>query len=339
MAKQEITIENIIKELREKQYRPIYYLMGEESYYIDKISEYIATTILTEEEKEFNQTIFYGSETDIATVITTAKRYPMMSEHQVIIVKEAQNLKNIDELCYYLQKPLASTILVLCHKNGVLDRRKKVTSLIEKCGILYESKKIKDSQLPNFIITYLKKKSITIETKAAEILSEFVGSDLCRLSGELEKLIITLPQGQIRITPEQIEKNIGISKDYNNFELKNALIERNIFKANQIIKYFEENPKNNPLQMTLSLLFNFFSNLMLAYYAPQKTEQGIAAQLNLKNTWQSKEYMIAMQKYSGVKVMKIIAEIRYSDAKSKGVGNSSQSNGEILKELIYKTLH
>ena len=339
MAKQEIVIEDIIKELRNKQFRPIYYLMGEEPYYIDKISEYIATTILTEAEKEFNQTILYGSETDIATVITTAKRYPMMSEHQVIIVKEAQNLKNIDDLCYYLQKPLTSTILVLCHKNGVLDRRKKVTSLIEKCGILYESKKIKESQLPNFIANYLKKKGITIEPKAAEILSEFVGADLSRLTGELEKLIITLPQGQIRITPEQIEKNIGISKDYNNFELKSALIEKNIFKANQIIKYFEENPKSNPLQMTLSLLFNFFSNLMLAYYAPQKTEQGIAMQLNLRNTWQSKEYLIAMQKYSGIKVMKIIEEIRYSDAKSKGVGNASQTNGEILKELVYKILH
>lgn len=339
MAKQEIAIEDIIKELRNKQFRPIYYLMGEEPYYIDKISEYIATTILTEAEKEFNQTILYGSETDIATVITTAKRYPMMSEHQVIIVKEAQNLKNIDDLCYYLQKPLTSTILVLCHKNGVLDRRKKVTSLIEKCGILYESKKIKESQLPNFIANYLKKKGITIEPKSAEILSEFVGADLSRLTGELEKLIITLPQGQVRITPEQIEKNIGISKDYNNFELKSALIEKNIFKANQIIKYFEENPKSNPLQMTLSLLFNFFSNLMLAYYAPQKTEQGIAMQLNLRNTWQSKEYLIAMQRYSGVKVMKIIEEIRYSDAKSKGVGNASQTNGEILKELVYKILH
>ena len=162
---------------------------------------------------------------------------------------------------------------------------------------------------------------------------------MSRLTGELEKLIITLPQGQVRITPEQIEKNIGISKDYNNFELKSALIEKNIFKANQIIKYFEENPKSNPLQMTLSLLFNFFSNLMLAYYAPQKTEQGIAMQLNLRNTWQSKEYLIAMQRYSGVKVMKIIEEIRYSDAKSKGVGNASQTNGEILKELVYKILH
>ena len=288
MAKQEIAIEDIIKELRNKQFRPIYYLMGEEPYYIDKISEYIATTILTEAEKEFNQTILYGSETDIATVITTAKRYPMMSEHQVIIVKEAQNLKNIDDLCYYLQKPLTSTILVLCHKNGVLDRRKKVTSLIEKCGILYESKKIKESQLPNFITNYLKKKGITIEPKAAEILSEFVGADLSRLTGELEKLIITLPQGQVRITPEQIEKNIGISKDYNNFELKSALIEKNIFKANQIIKYFEENPKSNPLQndpfIIVQLLLQFNACILCStknrtrYCYATKSEKHLAVQ-------------------------------------------------------------
>lgn len=339
MAKPEITIDSIIKELKRNEFHPIYYLMGEEPYYIDKISEYIATTILTEEEKEFNQTILYGGETDMATIITAAKRYPMMSAHQVIIVKEAQNLKNTDELCYYLQKPQPSTILVFCHKNGVLDKRKKVTSLIEKYGILYESKKIRDSQLPNFISNYLKRKSITIDTKAAEMLSEFVGPDLSRLTGELEKLTITLPQGENHITPEQIEKNIGVSKDYNNFELKNALIERNIFKANQIIKYFEENPKNNPLPMTLSLLFNFFSNLMIAYYAPQKNEQGITKQLSLKNSWQAKEYITAMHRYSGVKVMKIIAEIRNCDAKSKGIGNSSQTNGEILKELVYKILH
>jgi len=339
MAKLEITIDSIIRELKKNEFHPIYYLMGEEPYYIDKISEYIATTILTEEEREFNQTIFYGSETDIATIITTAKRYPMMSTHQIIIVKEAQNLKNVDELCHYLQKPQLSTILVFCHKNGVLDRRKKLISLIEKYGILYESKKIRDSQLPNFISNYLKKKSITIETKATEILSEFVGGNLSRLTSELEKLIITLPQQKNHITSEQIEKNIGISKDYNNFELKNALIEKNIFKANQIIKYFEGNPKNNPLQMTLSLLFNFFSNLMIAYYAPLKNEQGITIQLNLKNSWQAKEYITAMQRYSGVKVMKIIAEIRYSDAKSKGIGNSSQTNGEILKELVYKIIH
>jgi len=338
MAK-ETTYEEIARDLKNRIYKPVYYLMGEESYYIDRISEYIAQTVLNENEKEFNQTILYGADTDIATIINAAKRYPMMSKYQIVIVKEAQGVKNIDELSYYLQKPLESTILVLCHKHGVLDRRKKLAAEIEKVGVLFESKKIKDTQLAGFITSYLKRKSIEIEPKASEMMAEFVGTDLSRMAGELEKLIITLPKGQKRITPEQIEQNIGISKDYNNYELRNALIIKDVFKANQIIKYFEENPKTNPLQMTLSVLFNFFSNLMLAYYAPEKSEQGIAAQLGLKSPWQSKDYLAAMRKYSGVKVMQIIGEIRYCDAKSKGVGNSSLGDGELLRELVYKILH
>ena len=338
MAK-ETTYEEIARDLKNRIYKPVYYLMGEESYYIDKISEYIAQTVLNESEKEFNQTIIYGADTDIATIINAAKRYPMMSKYQVVIVKEAQGVKNMDELSYYLQRPLESTILVLCHKHGVLDRRKKLAAEIEKVGVLFESKKIKDAQLPGFISSYLKRRSVEIEPKASEMMAEFVGADLSRMAGELEKLIITLPRGQKRITPEQIERNIGISKDYNNFELRNALVAKDVFKANQIIKYFEENPKTNPLQMTLSVLFNFFSNLMLAYYAPEKSEQGIAAQLGLKSPWQSKDYMAAMRKYSGVKVMQIIGEIRYCDAKSKGVGNSSLGDGELLRELVYKILH
>ena len=338
MAK-ETTYEEIARELKNRIYKPVYYLMGEESYYIDRISEYIAQTVLNENEKEFNQTIVYGADTDIATVINAAKRYPMMSKYQVVIVKEAQNIKNIEELVYYLQKPLDSTILVLCHKHGTLDRRKKLAAEIEKVGVLFESKKIKDAQLPGFISSYLKRRSVEIEPKASEMMAELVGADLSRMAGELEKLIITLPRGQKRITPEQIERNIGISKDYNNFELRNALVAKDVFKANQIIKYFEENPKTNPLQMTLSVLFNFFSNLMLAYYAPDKSEQGIANQLGLKSPWQSKDYMAAMRKYSGVKVMQIIGEIRYCDAKSKGVGNPSLEDGDLLRELVYKILH
>ena len=274
MAK-ETTYEEIARELKNRIYKPVYYLMGEESYYIDRISEYIAQTVLNENEKEFNQTIVYGADTDIATVINAAKRYPMMSKYQVVIVKEAQNIKNIEELVYYLQKPLDSTILVLCHKHGTLDRRKKLAAEIEKVGVLFESKKIKDAQLPGFISSYLKRRSVEIEPKASEMMAEFVGADLSRMAGELEKLIITLPRGQKRITPEQIERNIGISKDYNNFELRSAIVEKDVLKANRIIKYFEENPKTNPIQMTLSLLFGFFSNLMLAYYAPEKSEQGM----------------------------------------------------------------
>ena len=259
MTKQEITCDDILRELRSKQYRPIYYLMGEEAYYIDLISDYIMDNVLTDTEKEFNLSVVYGADVDIATVINAAKRYPMMSEHQVVIVKEAQSIRNIDELSYYLQKPLRSTILVICHKHGVLDRRKKLAAEIEKVGILFESKKLKEAQLPAFITSYMKRKGVDLEPKATSMLADFVGTDLSRLTGELEKLIITLPKGQTRVTPEQIERNIGISKDYNNFELRSALVERNVLKANQIINYFEKNPKTNPLQMTLSLLFGLAS--------------------------------------------------------------------------------
>ena len=339
MAKQEITCDDILKELRAKQYRPVYYLMGEEPYYIDLIADYITDNILTETEKEFNLTVVYGADVDIATVINAAKRYPMMSEHQVVVVKEAQNIRNMEELSYYLQKPLLSTIIVICHKHGVLDRRKKLAAEIEKTGVLFESKKVKDAQLPAFITSYMKRKGIDVEPKATAMLADFVGADLSRLTGELEKLIITLPKGHTRVTPEQIEKNIGISKDYNNFELRSALVEKDVLKANKIIKYFEENPKTNPIQMTLSLLFGFFSNLMLAYYAPEKSEQGIANMLGLRTPWQAKDYLAAMRRYNGVKTMQIIGEIRYADAKSKGVGNPSLSDGDILRELVFKILH
>ncbi|MBQ4162008.1 MAG: DNA polymerase III subunit delta [Parabacteroides sp.] len=335
----EVTYDEIARDLKNRIYKPVYYLMGEESYYIDKISEYISQTVLTEEEKEFNQTVMYGSDIDVATIINTAKRYPMMAEHQVVIVKEAQNIKNIEQLAYYVQKPLLSTILVICHKHGVLDRRKKLAAIIEKEGVLFESKKVKETQLPGFITSYLKRKSVDIEPKSTEMMAEFVGTDLSRMAGELEKLVLTLPVGQKRITPELIERNIGISKDYNNYELRSALIAKDVLKANKIIKYFEENPKTNPIQMTLSVLFNFFSNLMLVYYAPDKTEQGVVLQLGLRSPWQAREYLAAVRKFSGVKVMEIIGEIRYCDARSKGVENSSLKDGELLRELIYKILH
>jgi DNA polymerase-3 subunit delta len=339
MAKKEFTSDDILTELKNKKYRPIYYLMGEEAYYIDVISDFISENVLSETEKEFNFTVLYGRDIDIATIINAAKRYPMMSEYQIVIVKEAQAVRNIEDLSYYLQKPQKSTILVICHKHGILDRRKKLALEIEKAGVLFESKKMKDAQLPSFITTYLTQRNIDIDPKATAMLTDYVGSDLSRLAGELDKLIITLPAGHARITPKQVEQNTGISKDYNNFELRSALLDKDVWKANKIIKYFEEDPKSNPIQMTLSLLFGFFSNLMLTYYAPDKSEQGIAAMLDLKTPWQARDYLSAMKKYTGVKTMQIISEIRHADAKSKGVDNYSMTDGDILRELIFKILH
>lgn len=340
MAANGITFEGVMNSLKNRDFKPVYLLMGDESYFIDQISDYIEDNVLTPEEKEFNQTVLYGADIDnVATIINAAKRYPMMSEYQVIIIKEAQNIKELDDLAFYLQKPMKSTILVLCYKNGRADRRKKYVAEIGKIGIVYESAKLKDDYLPGFINTYLKRKGLGIEPNAALILSEYVGANLTRLIGELEKLIITIPKGKTCVTSEQIEINIGISKEYNNFELKNALINKDILKANKIINYFASNPKANPIQLTLALLFGFYSNLMLAYYAPQKSKEGIASFLGFRSPWQASDYLPAMHNYSARKVMEIISDIRYCDARSKGVDNPSVDNGGLLQELIYKILH
>lgn len=334
-----MTYEDIAKDIKNGKFAPVYLLMGEEDYYIDRISDYIVEKALDENEKEFNLTIMYGLDTDMASVVNNAKRYPMMSEHQVVVVKEAQNLKSWEELSFYMQKPLTSTILVFCYKHGTLDRRKKIVAEIEKNGVVFESKKLKENLLPGFITTYMKRRKMEIDDTAAQLMAEFVGNDLNRLAGELDKLIITMPKDRNRITPVEIERNIGISKDYNNFELKNALITKDTLKANKIVKYFSDNPKSNPLQPTLALLFNYFSNLMVAYYAPERTENGVAAYLGLKSPWLAKEYIAGMKAYTGVKVMNIITQIRLCDARSKGIGNVSLSPGELLRELVYFILH
>lgn len=339
MAKQEYTYEEIMRELVAGQYKPVYALMGEEAYYIDQIASFIEEKVLTEEEKDFNLTVLYGGDVSADVVVSAARRYPMMAERQVVIVREAQAMSGLESLSYYVQQPMMSTILVLCYKHGVMDRRKKLTALIEKNGVLFESKKLKDGQVPGFISTYLKKRKVDIEAKAAVMLADFVGTDLARLAGELDKLIITLPSGQNRVTPEHVERNIGISKDFNNFELRSALVEKDVLKVNRIIKYFSENPKANPIQVTLATLFGFYSNLMLAYYAPEKSEKGVAAWLGLKSPWQSREYLTAMKQYSGVKTMQIIGDIRYADACSKGVGKGNMSDYDILRELAFRIMH
>ena len=333
------TYDDIVRDIKNKIFSPVYYLMGEEDYYIDRLADMIVESALTAEEREFNLTVLFGIDTNIETVINSSRRYPMMSERQVVVVKEAQHLKNMDNLSYYLQKPLLSTVLVICHKHGSIDKRKRLASLIEKTGIMFESKRLKDSQLPAFIANYLAQSNIDIKIKAAQILADYVGSDLSRISAELDKLIIALHPGERTITPTHIERVVGISKDYNNFELRSALIERDVLKANRIVKYFSENPRSNPLVLTLSVLFSFFSNLMLAYYSIDKSDRGIATWLGLRMPWAAKDYVTAMRCYSGTKTLQIIRAIRECDAKSKGVGNSSTPDGELLRELVFFILH
>ena len=257
------TYESIMSELKSGVYKPVYYLMGEEGYFTDRITSYIIENALTEVERDFNLTVFYGLDTDIDTIVTAAKRFPMMAERQVIVVKEAQMLKNLDALQFYLQAPQPTTVLVFAHKNGSIDKRKKVASELERSGVVLDSKKMREDQLPAFINSYLREKQLTADNKSVLMMKESVGADLSRLAGEIDKLAIALPVGSVNITPELVEEHIGISKEYNNFELQNALVNKDILKANKIINYFAQNPKKNPIQMTLALLFGFFSNVMM----------------------------------------------------------------------------
>ena len=341
MAKKDTNLYlEILKDVRNKNFKPVYFLMGEESYFIDLITDAIIENALTDDERDFNQTIMYGADIDnYGTVVNAAKRYPMMAPRQLVVVKEAQQVANIELLSFYLKQPLESTILVINHKHGVV-KGKKLLSEIEQVGVLYESKKLYDNQLPAFINNYVAATGRTIENKAMQMIADYIGSDLNRLTSELDKLRISMGEDKTRITPEDVERNIGVSKDFNNFELLNAIVTRNVFKANQIVNYFERNPKNNPFIVTISVLFGFFSNLMLAFFAADKSEQGLMQELKLRSTFQSRDYITAMRNYNAFKCIDIIALLRQYDARSKGIGTTSNtSEGEMLRELVFKIMH
>ncbi len=332
------TYSQILTDLRKQEYKPIYFLMGEETYYIDKISNYIQNNILTETEVDFNLTIVYGKDTEIDTIIENAKRYPVMSDYQVIIVKEAQQIKKWDNILHYVSQPMESTIICFCYKYGTPDGRKNWFKALSKKAEVLESKKLYDNQLPPWIKEYLQGKGATISQKAVMMLAEFLGNNLSKLANELDKLLIIKPATQKEITPELIEENIGISKDFNVFELQNALISANVLKANQIIKYFAENPKSNPIQVVTANLFAFFSNLMIYHYLSNKSQQAVASELKI-NPYFVKDYQQASRTFNAWKTMNIISWIRETDARSKGIENANLSSDDLLKELIFKILH
>ena len=336
-----ITFHSIMQDLQDRKFVPLYYLMGEESYYIDKISNYIAEHVLQPEERDFNQTVLFGSDVTAAQIADAARRYPMMSEYQVIIVKEAQNIKNMEALERYFKSPMSSTILVMCHKNGKIDGRKKeLVKSITSAGVLFESKKLYERELPGFIEKYLKAREVSIDAKSVQMIADNIGPDLSRLTGELDKVILSLPEESRKVTPQIVEDQIGVSKDFNGFELKDAIVNRNVYKANQIIKYFDENPKAGSIYSFLPMLFNYFQSLMIAYYAPNnKSQEGVAEWLELRSPWAAKDYMTGMRNYTGMKVMQIIGKIREIDAKSKGLDNPNTPPGELMKELIFYILH
>ena len=339
--KKAISYESIMKDLKAGDYSPVYILMGDESYYIDKICEFVAENVLLPEERDFNQVVLFGADVTSSQVVDQCKGYPMMAKNRVVIVKEAQNLRNWEPFEKYFESPVKSTILVICHKNGCIDRRKKIVAKAEAVGVVFESKKLKDYQLSGFIGTYLKSRKATIETKAAVMIAEHVGADLHRLTSELEKLLIALPENDRRVTPELVEREIGVSKDFNVFELRNAIVNRNVFKANQIINYFDRNPKSGSLFQIIPMLFSYFQNLMLAYYAPNKQDKNeLAKFLDLKSVWAVEDYIAGMRNYNGVKVMDIIGKFREVDARSKGLGSTADTtSGDLMKELIFFILH
>lgn len=339
--KSSVTFETIMRDLKAKKYAPVYVLMGDESYYIDRITDYIADNVLDPDDRDFNQTVVFGVDTTAAQVVDMAKGYPVMpAAHRVVIVKEAQGLKSLDALERYFEKPLASTVLVIAYKNGTIDRRKKIVGKAEAVGVVFESKKKRDYELPAFIEAYLKKNHVAIDTKSAAMIAEHIGADLIRLISELDKVMISLPDDDRRVTPDVVEREIGVSKEFNIFELKTAIIERNVFKANQIVKYFDKNPKAGSLFSCLPLLYTYFQNLMVAFYAPDKNnDNNLAAFLELKSVWGLKDYRVGMRNFSAMKTLQILAKIRETDAKSKGLDSLNTSTDDLMRELIFFILH
>ncbi len=333
-----MTYEKIFEQLHQNKFAPVYFLMGEESFFIDQITDYILENALPEKERDFNQSILYGKDTNVESIISIARRFPMMSEKQVLVVREAQTIRNIENLVSYVKNPLNSTILVINYKHKSIDKRKIFAKELAKSGILFESKKIYENQIPRWITAYLAKLNCKIENKATFLLAEFLGNDLYKISNAIEKLRINMNSNAM-IKAEDIEQNIGISKDFNNFELNNALGKKEFLKANKIIKYFASNEKQYPISRTISMLFSYFSKVLTYHFLTDKTNQATVASKLGVNFYFVKDYQLASKYYSPRKLVQIIALLREYDLKSKGTGNVKTTSGDLLKELIFKILH
>lgn len=319
---------------------PIYYLMGEESYYIDRLCDIIVDTVIPDEEDcDFNLITFYGPDSSTDAIVSAAKGIPMMGDRLLVVVKEAQALRDIDKLEYYLRQPSPTTVLVFCHKNGKLDGRKKVSGLIGKAGVLFESMHPTDAELLAFISTYCQQKNFELEPRAVQMIAEYVGADLLKVSSELDKLAVALPQEQRKATCDMVSDVIGISRQFNVYELQDALSSKDQKRAFEIVKYFDKNQKENPIQLVLASLYKYFSNIMQAYYSPDRSERGIAEYLGVPD-WQVRRNVLpAMRHYNGMKCMYILNAIRKTDAKSKGVENPNTEDGGLMTELLFFILH
>jgi len=340
MAKKQGTIsyEQLGKALQKREFKPIYLLMGDESYFIDVITKYMNDSILSPEEQGFNQHVIYGKDADVNNIILMCKQFPMMAANQVIILKEAQNLKKIDELIHYTENPLNSTILIINYKYGTIPANRKLYKSIAKNGEIFISNTLYDNEIPAWTAKYLQKKKLSITPDAAVLLAEFLGNDLSKLANELDKLALLLPKTEDQINASHIEKNIGISREYNNFELQKAIGTGNIEKTYRIVNHFAANPKNNPLTVTLGVLYAYFMKIF-NYHLLKKEPQKVIEERAKIPSFFINEYKSAAARYSPGKIVKIISLLREFDLKSKGVNNASTTDGELLKELVYKILH
>ncbi|GAB3935983.1 DNA polymerase III subunit delta [Mucilaginibacter myungsuensis] len=338
-----MTAPEILKDLRNRKFKPMYLLHGDEPYFIDQVSNYIEHDLLPPAERGFNQTILYGKDTDVMTVLNAAKRYPMMADYQVVMVKEAQDMKwgkddddkkSINPLLAYLENPLPSTILVFCYKYGKFDKRKKTYKAIDKTGLIFESNPMYDNKIPGWIEGYVTDKQYKLSSQASAMLAEYLGNDLSKIANELDKLMLNVEKGQ-EITLKHIQDNIGISKEYNVFELQTALVRKDAYKVNQIINYFEANPKSNPIVLVLGNLNNYFTKVLIYHYLKDKSQA--AKELGV-NPYFVKDYEAAARSFDYGKTMKIISYLREYDLKSKGV-ESTAGPGELMKELMFKILH
>ncbi|MBU2946698.1 DNA polymerase III subunit delta [Zobellia uliginosa] len=327
----------IVTDIKKGTIKPIYFLFGEEPYYIDAIASYIEKNLLAEEEKGFNQMVLYGKDVSIDDIVANAKRYPMMAERQLVVVKEAQHLvRTIENLTSYVDNPQMTTVLVVCYKYKKLDKRKKLYKAVQKAGVLFESKKLYENQVSDWIRKNLQNRGYSISHKAAILLTEYLGTDLSRINNEIEKLQLVLPK-QSEITPAEIEAHIGISKDYNNFELKKAIGERNVLKATRIINYFAQNPKDNPFVLTVTLLHSFFTQLLQYHGLNDHSPKSVASALRI-NPYFVGEFQTAARNYPMRKVSGIISALREMDLKGKGVGGNVNSQADLLKELLVKII-
>ena len=340
-----MTAAEILKDLKNRKLKPLYLLHGEEPFFIDEISNYIEHDLLNDAERGFNQTVFYGKDTETMAVLNAAKRYPMMADYQIVLVKEAQDMKwgsddegkkYLNPFLAYLENPLKSTVLVFCYKYGKFDKRKKSYKAIEKNGLIFESSPLYDNKIPAFVESFVGAKNYKIQPQASALLAEYLGNDLSKIANELEKLMLNVAAGQ-EITSQHIQDNIGISKDYNIFELQNALAKRDVLRANRIINYFEANPKSNPFVLVLGNLYFYFIKVLKYHYLAVKSPQNVAKELGI-GPYQVANFEQAGKTFNFNKTMQIISYLREYDVKSKGVDNTAD-HGELMKELIYKILH